>query len=281
MDRRAEGRMTLSDSESALQGAGVVITGAGSGIGLALAHAFQHAGARVVVNDLDASACAAAAEATGGIPAPGDAATTEGVNSLIDTAIDHLGGIDIFCANAGIEGGRGFALSDEQWQRSLEVNTLAHVRAARILVPHWLERGGGRFIVTASAAGLLSMLGSAPYSVSKHAAVAFAEWMSITYRHRGIITQALCPQWVDTPMLTGAEEIAAVIDSDRVLTPEFVAATVLAACSGDSFYILPHEEVAGYYQARATHPDQWLDLMNGLQRKMEAAAESTPGGHTS
>ncbi len=273
--------MTLITDESQFVGAGVVITGAGSGIGLALARAFSQAGALVVLNDLDASACDAAAEAVGGLSAPGDAATTDGVNTLIQTAIDHLGSIDIFCANAGIEGGRGFELSDSQWQRSLEVNTLAHVRAARILVPHWLDHGGGRFIVTASAAGLLSMLGSAPYSVSKHAAVAFAEWMSITYRHRGIITQALCPQWVDTPMLIGAEEIAAVIDSDRILTPEFVAHTVLSACSGDSFYILPHAEVAGYYQARATHPDQWLGLMNSLQQKMEANAEAVRGGHTS
>lgn len=273
--------MTHTTDNSRFVGSRVVITGAGSGIGLAMAHAFSRAGARVVLNDIDASACADAADAVGGMAVPGDAATTDGVSTLIRTAIDHLGGIDIFCANAGIEGGRGFELSDAQWQRSLEINTLAHVRAARILVPEWLECGGGRFIVTASAAGLLSMLGSAPYSVSKHAAVAFAEWMSITYRHRGIITQALCPQWVDTPMLTGAEEITAVIDSDRVLTPEFVADTVLAACSGDSFYILPHEEVAGYYQARATNPDQWLGLMNNLQRKMEARDEAADGGHTS
>jgi NAD(P)-dependent dehydrogenase (short-subunit alcohol dehydrogenase family) len=118
------------------------------------------------------------------------------------------------------------------------------------------------------------MLGSAPYSVSKHAAVAFAEWMSMTYRHRGIITQSLCPQWVDTPMLSGVQEIAAVIDPDRVLTPEYVAHCVVAACEGDSFYILPHPEVAHYYRARATDPDQWLAIMNSLQQKIEAADET-------
>jgi NAD(P)-dependent dehydrogenase (short-subunit alcohol dehydrogenase family) len=227
------------------------------------------------------SACQAAAEEVGAIACPGDAATSEGVSHLIRQARSELGRIDIFCANAGIEGGRGLTATDAQWERALEVNTLSHVRAARLLVPHWLETGRGRLIVTASAAGLLSMIGSAPYSVSKHAAVAFAEWMSITYRHRGIITQALCPQWVNTPMLAGVQEVAAVIDSERVLTAEFVAQCVVAACEGDSFYILPHPEVADYYRARAGDPDQWLAIMNGLQRKIEVADETTHPGHNS
>jgi NAD(P)-dependent dehydrogenase (short-subunit alcohol dehydrogenase family) len=266
--------MNNSPNRSSLADQGVVITGAGSGIGRALAHAFSAAGARVVVNDLDVRSCHAAAEEVGAIACPGDAATSDGVSHLVHQARSELGRIDIFCANAGIEGGRGLEATDAQWERSLEVNTLSHVRAARLLVPQWLEVGKGRFIVTASAAGLLSMLGSAPYAVSKHAAVAFAEWMSMTYRHRGIITQALCPQWVETPMLSGVQEIAAVIDSDRVLTPEYVAQCVVTACEGDSFYILPHPEVADYYRARATDPDQWLAIMNGLQRKIEAADET-------
>ncbi len=173
----------------------MVVTGAGHGIGRAIARRLAEAGERVVVNDLDGDAADAVAAEIDGTAVPGDAATEAGVVALLATARQHLGRIDIYFANAGTDVGGGIDAAEDDWARSWEVNVLAHVRAARTLVPDWLEDGGGgRFVVTASAAGLLSMLGSAPYSVSKHAAVAFAEWLSATYRHRGVVVQALAPR---------------------------------------------------------------------------------------
>nr|BFE74653.1 hypothetical protein GCM10020092_079540 [Actinoplanes digitatis] len=182
----------------------VVVTGAGHGIGRALATRLAAEGAQVVVNDLDAAAATRVADDIGGHAVIGDAASEAGVTALVDAARHHLGGIDIWFANAGIDRGEGLQASEADWAAALDVNVLAHVRAARLLVPEWLERGAGRFVVTASAAGLLTMLGSPTYSVSKHAAVAFAEWLSATYRHRGVVVQAICPQGVRTRMLDNA-----------------------------------------------------------------------------
>src|ERR1035437_3485909 len=166
-----------------VQGKGVVVTGAGHGIGRAIAVRMAAGGARVVVNDLDADAAIAVAQEGGGHPVPGDAASEVGVDALVSAARRHLGAIDIYFSNAGIDLGKGLDTPDEDWARALEVNVMAHVRAARQLVPTWLGQDTGRFVVTASAAGLLTMLGNAPYSVSKHGAVAFAEWLSATYGH--------------------------------------------------------------------------------------------------
>ncbi len=179
--------------------AGVVITGAGSGIGAAMARRFAAEGARVVVNDIDADAAREVAKSCGGEALPGDAASEADVASLISGAADLLDGIDLFCANAGIARRGGAEAAEEDWDASWQVNVMAHVRAARLLTGPWLESGQGHLICTVSAAGLLTMLGSAPYSVTKHAALAFAEWMSATYAHRGITVQALCPQGVRTP----------------------------------------------------------------------------------
>src|SRR5580692_5649396 len=156
--------------------AGAVVTGGGGGIGRAIARSLAAGGARVVVNDLDAAAAEAVAAEIGGLAVPGDTGTEPGVDGLIKAATEYLGEIDIYCSNAGTVGGAGPETPDEQWQRAWEVNTLAHVRAARALLPGWLDRGRGTFVVTASAAGLLTMLGSAPYSVTKHAAEGYAEW---------------------------------------------------------------------------------------------------------
>jgi NAD(P)-dependent dehydrogenase (short-subunit alcohol dehydrogenase family) len=179
-----------------VRGKGVVVTGAGHGIGRAIAIRMAAEGARVVVNDVDDHAANTVAKEIGGHPAPGDAATEAGVGALVSAARGHLGAIDIYFSNAGIDLGKGLDTPDEDWARALEVNVMAHVRAAQRLVPTWLGQGGGRFVVTASAAGLLTMLGNAPYSVSKHGAVAFAEWLSATYGHRGITVQVICPQGV-------------------------------------------------------------------------------------
>jgi NAD(P)-dependent dehydrogenase (short-subunit alcohol dehydrogenase family) len=248
---------------------GVVVTGAGNGIGRAIARRMAQEGARVVVNDIDPDAAHAVAAEIGGTAVPGDAASEPGVEALISTATSHLGSIDVYFANAGIEVAAGLQASEGDWQRSLDVNVMAHVRAARLLVPAWLERGSGRFVVTASAAGLLTMLGSAPYAVSKHAAVAFAEWLSATYGHRGIVVQAICPQGVRTRMLDAAGPVADVLIRDGALEPEEVADAVWAGLQDDRFLILPHPEVAEYYVGRATAPDTWLHAMRKLQRRLD------------
>ena len=247
----------------------VVVTGAGHGIGRALATRLAAEGARVVVNDLDAAAATRVADEIGGHAIAGDAASEAGVTALVDAARQHLGGIDIWFANAGIDRGEGLHASEADWAAALEVNVLAHVRAARLLVPEWLERGAGRFVVTASAAGLLTMLGSPTYSVSKHAAVAFAEWLSATYRHRGVVVQAICPQGVRTRMLDNAGPLRELLSHDAAVTPEDVAEAMWQALADDRFLVLPHPEVAGYYANRAAQTDRWLAGMNKLQRRLE------------
>lgn len=258
-----------------VDGAGVVVTGAGHGIGRAIAARMAAQGARVVVNDIDADAAhRVATEIGGGVSLPGDAASEDGVAELVAGARDHLGKIDVYFANAGIDVGRGLNAPAEDWARALEVNVMAHVRAAQHLVPAWLETGGGRFVVTASAAGLLTMLGSAPYSVTKHAAVAFAEWLSATYGHRGVVVQALCPQGVRTRMLEEAGPLQELLSHDTALEPEQVADTVWHALQDDRFLILPHPEVAEYYRMRAGDTDRWLAGMRRLQAKLDAATEA-------
>ena len=252
-----------------LAGAGIVVTGAGSGIGAALATRFAAAGARVVVNDLDAEAAARVAEEIGGHPAPGDAATEQGIAALVEAARSHLGGIDIWFANAGIDRGHGLEATEEDWAATHEVNVMAHVRAARLLMPGWVERGSGRFVVTASAAGLLTMIGSPTYSVSKHACVAFAEWLSMTYRHRGVVVQAICPQGVHTRMLDNAGPLQELLSHDAAITPEDVAEATWQALHDDRFLVLPHPQVASYYAHRAVDTDRWLNGMNKLQRRLE------------
>lgn len=258
---------------------GVVVTGAGNGIGAAQARTLAARGARVVVSDLDADGAArVAAEITaaGGtaFAAPGDAASEEGVAALVDTARRELGAIDAWYANAGVDRGRGLEAPESEWDLSLQVNVLAHVRAARLLVPEWIAAGGGRFVVTASAAGLLTMIGAPAYSVSKHAAVAFAEWLSVTYKHRGVVVQAICPQGVQTRMLAESGPLQEVLSHDTALTPEQVAERAVDALAGDEFLILPHPEVADYYAVRATATDKWIHGMNKLQQRVEAKEQN-------
>jgi len=252
-----------------VQNRGLVVTGAGHGIGRAIASRMAAEGARVVVNDLDADAARMVAEEIGGTAVPGDAAGEDGVAELIRAARTELGSIDVYFANAGIDTGKGLETLEADWSKALEVNVMAHVRAARELVPTWLESGGGRFVVTASAAGLLTMLGSAPYSVTKHAAVAFAEWLSATYGHRGITVQTLCPQGVKTRMLDNAGPLQELLSHDSALEPEQVAEAVWQAIQDDRFLILPHPEVQGYYEFRATDTDRWLAAMRKLQHRLD------------
>jgi NAD(P)-dependent dehydrogenase (short-subunit alcohol dehydrogenase family) len=253
-------------------GAGVVVTGGGSGIGAALARRFAAEGARVVVNDLDAGAAAAVAASCGAVPVPGDAASEGGVAALIAAARAELGEIDLFCANAGIVRAGGPETADADWDASWQVNVMAHVRAARLLLGPWLERGSGHLICTVSAAGLLTMPGTAPYSVTKHAALAFAEWLAITYAHRGLTVQAICPLGVRTAMLDGSDRLAEKLLGDDAIQPEAVADAVIEGIAEGRFLILPHPEVAGMYAGRATETDRWLRGMSKLQQRLEDPA---------
>ena len=257
-----------------VSGAGVVVTGGGGGIGRAMARRLAADGARVVVNDLDAAAAEAVAAEIGGLAVPGDAGTEQGVAELIRAAAGFLGEIDIYCSNAGTGGGTGAETPDDVWQRVWEVNTMAHVRAARVLLPGWLARGSGTFVVTASAAGLLTMLGAAPYSVTKHAAVGFAEWLAATYQHRGLAVHCVCPQGVRTQMLANSGQAGEVVLAGAAIEPEQVAEALAAALADGRFFVLPHPEVHDYYVGRATDTDRWLRGMSRLQQRIEAAEET-------
>jgi NAD(P)-dependent dehydrogenase (short-subunit alcohol dehydrogenase family) len=252
--------------------AGAVVTGGGNGIGRALAARLAAAGARVVVNDLDAGAAEAVAGEIGGLAVPADVSTAEGVLGLIGRAREHLGGIDIYCSNAGAAALGGQDAAEAAWQSSWDLNVMAHVRASRELIPEWLARGGGRFVVTASAAGLLTMLGTAPYSVTKHAAVAYAEWLAATYGHRGVQVHCICPQGVRTSMLAASGRAGDVVLRETAIEPEAVADALWEGMTDGRFLILPHPEVAGYYALRASDTDKWLHGMGRLQQRIEGGA---------
>ena len=256
-------------------GAGAVVTGGGNGIGRALARRLAAGGLRVVVNDIDPAAASAAAAEIGGFAVPADVSTEDGVAALIAVARKHLGHIDVYCSNAGIAAPGGYEATEPDWQRSWDVNLMAHVRASRLLMPDWLDRGTGRLVITASAAGLLTMLGTAPYSVTKHAAVAYAEWMAATYGHRGLAVHCICPQGVRTSMLAGSGPAGDVVLRDTAIEPEAVAEALWEGMSDGRFLILPHPEVARFYGLRAADTDKWLRGMGVLQQRIEdSTAES-------
>ena len=248
----------------------VVVTGAGGGIGAALARRFAADGARVVVNDLDPAAAGAVAADIGGRAVPGDAGSEADIRRLVDLAWDELGGIDLFCSNAGVLSAGSQDTPDEVWLRDFGVNVMSHVYVTRALLPRWLAGDGGHLLITVSAAGLLTLLGSAPYSVTKHAALAYAEWLRATYAHRGLKVQALCPQGVRTDMMArGGASASSTLLAEGALDPAEVAEVAAKGVRSDAFLILPHPEVAEFYRRRATDPDRWLGGMNKLQRSFE------------
>ena len=249
-----------------LDGKHVVVTGGANGIGAAMARRFADEGARVVVADLDEEELMRVAAETGGLGVPTDVRHEHQIAALVAAAEDHYGPIDLFCSNAGIVVLGGEDLSDAVWERSISVNLLAHIYAARILVPRMLARGGGYLLNTASAAGLLSQIGSAPYSVTKHGAVAFAEWLSITYGDEGLKVSVLCPQAVRTNMTAGTEE-GGVAGVDGMLEPEAVADAVVEGLETERFLILPHPVVADYFRRKADDYDRWLRGMRRLQAR--------------
>jgi len=260
-----------------LAGQVVVVTGGASGIGRALAERFLRDGAHgVAIVDLDAAAAQAVAAPweDRAIGLGCDVTDPDGLAAVLAATTDAFGPVDLFCANAGVAAGEDEQSPDHVWDLALAVNVRAHVLAARLLVPGWLERGHGYFLSTASAAGLLTQVGSAPYSVSKHAAVAFAEWLSVTYGDRGLRVSCLCPMGVDTPLLTdgfaardGATTTAAAVvrDAGRVLSPDEVAGVVVAGLREERFLLLPHPEVATFEQRRAADHDRWIAGMRRLQ----------------
>jgi len=252
-----------------VSGAGVVVTGGGGGIGRAIARRLAAGGARVAVNDLDPGAAEAVAAEIHGFAVPGDVGSEQGVRDLIADTQKQLGEIDIYCSNAGTAAGTGPDTPEDAWQRAWEVNTLAHVRASRALLPGWLARGRGTFVVTASAAGLLTMLGAAPYSVTKHGAEAYAEWLAATYAHRGLTVHCICPQGVRTEMLAGSGRAGEVVLADTAIEPEQVADALWDALADGRFLVLPHPEVLDYYRNRATDTGRWLRGMSRLQQRIE------------
>ena len=250
----------------------VVVTGGAQGIGAALCERFAREGAKaVVVADLNEAGAEAVAAKIGGTAMRCDVSREIDIHRLIDDTEQTFGPIDLFCSNAGIavldpDWDNPASAPDDGWARSWAVNVMAHVYAARHLVPRMSARGGGYFLQTVSAAGLLSQIGGGPYATTKHAALGFAENLAITTRDRGIKVSVLCPQGVDTPMLRSIDR--GVPDMDGVLTPEAVAEAVIAGVDAERFLILPHPEVATYVRRKAEDPDRWLAGMARFRRGM-------------
>jgi NAD(P)-dependent dehydrogenase (short-subunit alcohol dehydrogenase family) len=252
-----------------LEGRHVVVTGAASGIGRALVLRFADEGARaVVVSDLDEAGAQAVAEQAGGLAVRTDVGREEDIRALVARAEQANGPIDLFFSNAGITGPSGGpdVLDDADWDLLWRVNTMSHVWAARALLPGMLERGEGYLASTASAAGVLAQLGALGYTVTKHAAVAVAEWLSMTYGERGIRVSCLCPQYVRTPMVTDGELPLEKLESvATILEPEQVADAVVDAIREERFLVLPHPEVGTYMAQRGDDHERWLRGMRRLQ----------------
>jgi NAD(P)-dependent dehydrogenase (short-subunit alcohol dehydrogenase family) len=249
-----------------LAGKVVAVTGGANGIGRALARKFAQEGAKhVAVADLDGTGAEAVARELRGSSARVDVGREDEIAAFIDATERRFGPIDLFCSNAGIGVGRGLETPNDVWQTIWDVNLMAHVYAARHLVPRMIERGGGYLLNTASAAGLLSQIGSVTYAVTKHAAVAFAEWVALTHAHQNIKVSVLCPQAVRTAMIAGNEEDVASVNG--IMEPEQVAEAVVAGLAEEKFLILPHPEVAQYMQRKAADRDRWIAGMNRLQQK--------------
>jgi NAD(P)-dependent dehydrogenase (short-subunit alcohol dehydrogenase family) len=251
-----------------LDGRHVVVTGAGRGIGRALALRFADEGARaVVVSDMDPETAQAVAKECGGLAVTTDVGREDDIRTLIARAEEANGPIDLFFSNAGITGPSGGPeIPDTDWDLLWRVNAMSHIWAARALLPGMLERGEGYLCSTASAAGLLAQLGALGYTVTKHAAVAVAEWLSMTYGDRGIRVSCLCPQYVRTPMVTEGElPVEKLEQVATILEPEQVADAVVDAIREERLLVLPHPEVATYMSQRGDDHERWLRGMRRLQ----------------
>ena len=261
-----------------IDGSVAVVTGAGSGIGRSIARALAEAGASVVAADIDAASAAETAASISAVAAAADAASADGIATLLDAARAAYGPVDIYVANAGIGGPPGLGDDEAAWDRVIDVNLRSHVRAAKALVPEWIERGGGYFVAVASAAGLLTQIGAAGYSVTKHAAVGFAEWLAITHGDNGIGVSCVCPMGVDTPLLHQMSESpdpalrvagAAVTGAGTVIGPDAVAELVVQAVIDGTFLVLPHPEVLAMYRQKGSDYDRWIAGMRRYQRTLD------------
>lgn len=249
-----------------LHGKVIVITGAARGIGEAMARRFSSEDpAGLVISDIDGDLLGQVADDIGALAVAGDVTLEADTVALIDAAEERFGPVDLFCANAGIGIGGDEQTEDGEWNRLWQVNVMSHVHAARRLVPEWRARGNGYFLPTVSAAGLLTNLKAAQYSVTKHAALAFAEWLAVTYGDEGIKVSALCPQGVRTRLLDAASEFRTLLEP-VALEPDEVAEAVVAGVAAERFLILPHPEVEKYFQNKASDYDRWLSGMRKLQR---------------
>jgi len=250
----------------------IVVTGAASGIGRGLARRFAAEGAAAVVAvDYDGDGATAVADelSARGVASLGlqaDVSIEADLVTAIDRTEDTFGPIDLFCSNAGILIIGGEQVPDDDWRRIFDVNVMAHIYAARHLIPRMTERGGGYLLNTCSAAGLLTQIGSAPYSVTKHAALAFAEWLAITHGEQGLKVSALCPQAVESKMTSGFEG-GGVAGVDGMLSPEDVAQAVVEGLAAEQFLILPHPEVVEYFRRKADDYERWLRGMRRLQAR--------------
>jgi NAD(P)-dependent dehydrogenase (short-subunit alcohol dehydrogenase family) len=255
----------------------IVVTGGGNGIGRALCRRFAAGGARaIVVADIDAAAARAVADEVGGVALDTDVTRESDLQRLVAQTLDRHGAIDLFCSNAGIAKNGDETASDAEWARCWDVHVMAHVYAARAVLPSMLARGAGYLLQTVSAAGLLTHPQSATYAVTKHASLAFAEWLSIAYGDRGIKVSALCPQGVRTDMLLRAEvdgclraegaSASRAFLVDGALEPAHVADIVVQGIADERFLILPHPEVAEYVRRRATDHERWLRGMRKLRK---------------
>jgi NAD(P)-dependent dehydrogenase (short-subunit alcohol dehydrogenase family) len=244
----------------------IVITGAASGIGRAMAQRFAAEGAKLIVcADRDEDGAKATAAGIGGVAFKVDVAQEADIQALIETVEKDHGPIDLFCSNAGIGVGGGAEAANSDWQRIWDINVMAHVWAARHLVPRMAARGGGYLLNTASAAGLLSQIGSAPYAVTKHAAVGLAEWLSITHGDQGIKVSVLCPQAVRTAMTAGNPDGVASIDG--MMEPDYLAEVVVKSLDAEEFLILPHPEVLTYMRNKTADYGRWIGGMRKLNRR--------------
>lgn len=246
----------------------VVITGGGSGIGAAMARRFAEESPRsLVIADLDGGAAAEVAAEVGGQSREVDVSSSEQTDELIDWVEEVIGPVDLFCANAGYGHAGTEQDSSETWLRMWQVNLMSHVHAARRLIPGWRSRGEGYFLSTASAAGLLTNLKAAQYTVTKHAAVALAEWLAVTYGDDGVKVSCLCPMGVRTPFLNSATEFHDLLDPVAI-SPEEVAESVVAGLAKEQFLILPHPEVERFIQNKANDYDHWIAGMQKIQRRV-------------
>ncbi len=247
----------------------VVVTGAASGIGQALARRFQAEGAsRIVAVDLDEAGAQVTADELGGVAMRADVGVEADVATVIERTEAGVGPIDLFCSNAGLALGADLVAPNHEWQRSWDVNVMSHVYAARHLVPRMIARGGGHFLITASAAGLLNQIGLAAYGVTKHAAVGFGEWLAITHGHEGIGVSLLCPEAVRTAMTANSSTATVAAAGDGMMEPEVLADFVIEGLSEQRFLILPHPEVLTYMRRKTDDYDRWIGGMNRLMRRL-------------